>query len=553
MQIANQSETFHNPILSGFYPDPSICRVGEDYYMATSSFNYYPGIPVFHSKDLVHWEQIGHGIHRPEQLDYKNCEASLGLWAPTIRYHEGTFYLINTFVSEGREVNRDNYILTAKDPAGPWSDPVFIEGADGIDPTIFFDKDGRMWYAGNYIEKHPKYEGHHGIYLCELDPVTFQFIGERKVIWDGARTTSKWIEAPHLYFINGWYYLMVAEGGTFSNHCVMMARSERVDGDYEICPRNPIVTHRHLPLAREISVTGHADIVETPGGEWWMVLLAVRPYGDFQFNTGRETFLVPFHWEKDGWPLLDTEDGIVHSTERKPELPEFLPSGVNPMEQTVMDSFDGEELDLRWNTILAPESSFYSLKDRPGFLRLSLLPATLWKKDPADRWHTEQPSCVVRRQQHHTFEAAARMEFDPQSKEEEAGLVLLQDDRFSYLLTVGRNEDGARVIRLAGTENGHHSVLKELELCCDGEGCSKGIVLGTTCRNEVYDFWYEAAEENGKGVRIPVQTDLPARLLSSNVNEGFTGAYLGMYASSCGTESENKADFDWFRYQGDRI
>ena len=159
------SETFHNPILSGFYPDPSICRVGDDYYMATSSFHYYPGIPIFHSKDLIHWEQIGHGIHRKEQLDYKNCEASLGLWAPTIRYHEGTFYLINTFVSEGREVNRDNYILTAKDPAGPWSDPVFIKGADGIDPTVFFDEDGRMWYAGNFIQKNPKYEGHHGIYL----------------------------------------------------------------------------------------------------------------------------------------------------------------------------------------------------------------------------------------------------------------------------------------------------------------------------------------------------------------------------------------------------
>ncbi len=551
--MMHTEETFHNPILSGFYPDPSICRVGDDYYMATSSFNYYPGIPMFHSRDLVHWEQIGHGIHRPEQLDYKNCEASLGLWAPTIRYHEGTFYLINTFVSEGREVYRDNYILTAKDPSGPWSDPVFIQGADGIDPTIFFDEDGRMWYAGNYIEKHPKYEGHHGIYLCELDRTTFQFVGERKVIWDGARTTSKWIEAPHLYFINGYYYLIVAEGGTFSNHCVMMARAKKVDGDYEICPRNPIVTHRHLPLAREISVTGHADIVQTPKGDWWMVLLAVRPYGDFQFNTGRETFLVPFHWEKDGWPLLDTEDGIVHSTERKPDLPEFVPAGVNPMEQDVLDSFEEETPDLRWNTVQAPKSDFYSLTERKGFLRLSLLPATLWKKNLSDRWHTEQPACVVRRQQHHTFEASAKMEFCPKSGKEEAGLVLLQDDRYSYLLTVGQNENGKPAVRLAKAENGVHTVIRELELNAEEVNAEGSIILGTTCNNETYDFWYEIAEGSRKGIRVAVKEKLPAELLSSNVNEGFTGAYVGMYASSCHTESDNHADFDWFRYEGGRI
>ena len=257
-------QTFQNPLLSGFYPDPSICRVGEDYYMVTSSFVYYPGLPVFHSRDLIHWEQIGHGIERPDQFDYKNCETSLGLWAPTIRYHEGTFYIINTFVSEGREARRDNYIITAKDPAGPWSDPVFVEHADGIDSSLFFDDDGSMWYAGNYICPEALYEGHHGIYLCELDPGTFQFKGERRIIWDG----SKWIEAPHIYKKDGYYYLMVAEGGTFINHSVMMARCTAIDGTYEICPRNPIVSHRHLPPLSDISVTGHADIVETQNGEW---------------------------------------------------------------------------------------------------------------------------------------------------------------------------------------------------------------------------------------------------------------------------------------------
>ncbi len=587
--MVQTTETFRNPILSGFYPDPSICRVGEDYYMATSSFIYFPGIPIFHSRDLVHWEQLGHAIHRREQLDYKSCEASLGLWAPTIRYHDGCFYVINTFVSEGREVRRDNYIVTAKDPAGPWSDPVFVKGADGIDSSLFWDEDGRMWYTGNYIESHPQYEGHHGIYLQELDPVTFQFIGERTVIWDGARSASKWIEAPHLYHIHGFYYLIVAEGGTFSNHSVMMARAEKVEGPYEICPRNPIVTHRHLPLTREISVTGHADIVETQNGEWWMVLLAVRPYADssdsdsndsdacdtgrsasgesdsadgFHFNTGRETFLVPFHWEKDGWPLIDTESGLVHSRERRPALPECILPGVNPMEQTVLDDFDAPCLDLRWNTIQPPATDFWSLSEHPGFLRLKLTKETLWKTDLQDRWHTRQPACICRRQQHQSFEMAAKLLFAPAAPEEEAGIVLLQDDRFSYLLTLGCTDAGKTVLRLAACRDGVHSVLAETALAEEESALPDrpvrcGLILGSSCRGTAYDFWYALPDpETGAaepGRRVMIAKDLPAELLSSNVNEGFTGAYVGMYASASGAESDNAAEFDWFLYRGERI
>lgn len=197
--MKSEIKKFKNPILTGFYPDPSICRVDEDYYLVTSSFAYFPGLPIFHSKDLVHFSQIGHGISKNNMIDYKECETSLGLWAPTIRYHEGIFYIINTFVSEGREAKRDNFIIRAKEPQGPWSSPIFIDGADGIDPSLFFDEDGSLWYTGNFIFENPLYEGHHGIYLSQLDPETFQFQGERRVIWDGATTHSKWIEAPHIY------------------------------------------------------------------------------------------------------------------------------------------------------------------------------------------------------------------------------------------------------------------------------------------------------------------------------------------------------------------
>lgn len=527
-----KAETFHNPILSGFYPDPSVCRVGEDYYMVTSSFVYYPGLPVFHSRDLVHWEQIGHCIHRPEQLDYKNCETSLGLWAPSIRYHEGKFYVINTFVSEGREARRDNYIVTADNPAGPWSDPVFVEGADGIDSSLFFDEGGKLWYVGNYICAEPLYEGHHGIYLNELDPETFQFKGPRHVIWNGNKTRSKWIEAPHIYRKDGWYYLLVAEGGTFTNHSVMMARCRTIDGDYEICPRNPIVSHRHVSLMHEIAVVGHADIVETQNGEWWMVLLGIRPYEGFQFNLGRETFLVPFTWQEDGWPLLDTENGLVNERERLPKLPET----IYPMESP-NDAFEEPELRMIWNTIHPPVIPFYSLTERPGYLRLHL------KKEVLHEICT--PAFVGRRQQHKIFQAAAAMEFVPGSAQEEAGIAILQDDRYNYSLVVSQR-DGCPVLFLYRTKDGVHTLLAENRLEAKRMQDGKRIYLAVQGNVTEYRFYYGYRESE----RLQIGEALDGALLSSNVNEGFTGAYVGMYASANQTESENCADYDWFQYWG---
>lgn len=538
--------TFQNPLLSGFYPDPSICRVGEDYYMVTSSFSYFPGLPVFHSRDLIHWEQIGHGIERPDQLDYKDCETSLGLWAPTIRYHNGTYYIINTFVSGGREVDRDNYIITAKDPAGPWSDPVFVKGADGIDSSLFFDDDGSLWYVGNFICPEALYEGHHGIYLCELDPETFQFKGERHVIWDGVTSRNKWLEAPHIYKKDGFYYLIVAEGGTFINHSVMMARSTEIDGTYEICPRNPILTHRHLTPFRDISVTGHADIVETQNGEWWMVLLAVRPYdsqseitpmdrcANFHYNLGRETFLVPVTWGADGWLTVDNENGLVNTEERLPDLPTSYVMLSDPN-----DDFEDDTLAMMWNTIHPPVHPFYSLTARDSFLRIDLLPASISKNEPGPLSPTQSsPAFVGRRQQHKLCHAKTAMEFAPSSDAEEAGLVLLQDDRYNYLFTK-TIKNGQTILRIAKTEQGVYSVIKELPV-----EDTKRIYLSAQCNESSYAFYYGYKDRE----MICAIEGLDAALLSSSVNGGFTGAYIGMYASSNGSESTNHADFDWFHY-----
>lgn len=519
-------KTFSNPLLSGFYPDPSICRVGNDYYMVTSSFVYFPGLPVFHSRDLVHWEQIGHGISSAEQLDYKNCETSLGLWAPTIRYDRGTFYIINTFVSEGREARRDNYIITAQNPAGPWSRPYFIEGADGIDSSLFFDKDGRMWYTGNFICEEPEYEGHHGIYLCELDRETFQFKGERKIIWDGAKTRSKWIEAPHLYYEKGFYYLLVAEGGTFTNHSVMMARCSVIDGDYEICPRNPILSHRHLSLEHSISVVGHGDIVETQEGEWWMVLLGVRPYKGAHFNLGRETFLVPMVWEKDGWLRVDNDNGLVNGRERLPKLPVFLPKP-----EFFSDNFEASQLRFCWNTIHPSGTSLYSLSQRPGFLRLFLKPEVLHQ--------ICTPAFVGRRQQHKCFRAQTAMEFSPSQNGEEAGLALVQDDRFHYTFTLLK-KDSRTVLQLRKCFLSQITVLAEQEI----ESPNR-IYLTLSTGQGGYHFYYGFDDQE----MLPAYENAEPEVLSSVTNEGFTGAYLGMYATSNQKTCSSYADFDWFLYE----
>lgn len=521
------NKTFHNPILSGFYPDPSICRVGEDYYMVTSSFVYFPGIPIFHSRDLVHWEQIGHGISSPDQLDYKNCETSLGLWAPTIRWHEGIFYIINTFVSEGREARRDNFIITASSPEGPWSKACFIEGADGIDPSLFFDPEGRMWYTGNYISSQARYEGHHGIYLCQLNQETFQFQGERTIIWDGDKSHSKWLEAPHLYFKDGWYYLMAAEGGTFRNHSIMMARSRTIDRDYEICPRNPILTHRHLSPDHEINVVGHGDLIQTQAGEWWMVLLGVRPYEDSHFNLGRETFLVPVCWAEDGWVRIDNENGLVNETERLPDLPCFLPKP-----EFSCDNFESLHLHSRWNTIHPCAVPFYSLNERPGCLRLTLLPEALNQ--------VCTPAFLGRRQQHKSFRLETAMDFQPSFLGEEAGLALVQDDRFHYRFTVTGNEKG-RFLALTECRNRAETLLARQELWKEGR-----VYLTVTASAKGYHFYYGRDDQSF----IPLFLNADPMLLSSVANEGFTGAYLGLYASSNWQESHNFADFDWVLYEG---
>ena len=521
MYNTNREEKhFQNPILPGFYPDPSICRVGEDYYLVTSSFSYFPGVPIFHSKDLVNWEQIGHVLDRPSQLDLEKQGQSRGIFAPTIRYHNGVYYMITTNVGKG-----GNFIVTATNPAGPWSDPYWLD-SPGIDPSLFFDDDGKAYYVGTRpAPEGEKYYGNWEIWLQELDLTSMKLIGETYSLWRGALREVVWPEGPHVYKINGMYYLMISEAGTGHEHAITVARSSEVNGSYVGYKANPILTHRHLGKNYPIVNVGHGDLVETQNGEWWMVLLASRPYGGYYRNLGRETFLVPVAWE-DGWPVVSIGSGKVENSYPVPNLPETLYAA-----KPNCDNFEGNTLDDMWNLIRTPKEEFYSLKERPGFLRLKLRPFSITE--------LENPSFVGRRQLHKSFTAFTVMEFNPQQDGEEAGIVLQQNHQFNFRFTYIQRA-GRKVMNLLCCKGGEETVIAEQEVCAEK------LYLKVEAIGQEYSFYY--GEDINCGKCLAEKVD--GRILSTDVAGGFIGAYIGLYASSNGKDSKNNADFDWFEYSG---
>lgn len=522
LPLGEESRIFRNPILPGFYPDPSICRVGDDYYLVTSTFEYFPGLPIFHSRDLVHWHQIGHVLDRASQLPLEGVRLSGGLYAPTLRFSNGTFYVINTLV-DGK-TKAGNFIVTATNPAGPWSQPAWLEDAPGIDPSLFFDEDGRVWYVGNRMAAQSQYQGHTEIWLQELDLEDMRLLGEPQVLWDGALKKAIWAEAPHIYKIAGRYYLMIAEGGTAHDHAVTIARSDKVTGPYEPNPRNPILTHRHLGLDYPIVGTGHADLVDTPSGEWWLVCLAMRPYGGYYYNLGRETFLAPVRWEE-GWPVVSPGIGRVEFTYPVPNLPEQTWPAA-----PACDNFDSPTLELQWNSLRTPSDEFMSLSERPGHLRLRLRPQKMSEQT--------NPSFVGRRQQHIHFKAQTKLYFVPQNENECAGLALSQNNDFHFLFVVTREAE--TIVRLIKRAHGVEEVLAQQPVRAEE------MYLKVEAHEQAYHFYFV----NQPGEWRAIAEEVDGRILSTPVAGGFVGAYIAMYASSNGQPSTNHADFDWFEYVG---
>jgi xylan 1,4-beta-xylosidase len=502
---------YANPILPGFHPDPSVCRVGSDYYLATSSFEYFPGVPLFHSRDLVHFRPIGHALTRASQLPLASAKSSEGIFAPTLRYHRGTFYLVTTNVSGG-----GNFYVTAQDPSGPWSEPVWLPEADSwADPSLLFDDDGRV-----YFTRHGGGE-RGGIYQTELDLERGELRGEARLIWSG--TGGIWPEGPHLYRHAGLYYLMIAEGGTGYDHAVTVARSSSPHGPFEPCPRNPILTHCHRK-EHAIQATGHADWVRTESGADFLVFLGIRPARGRRHHLGRETFLAPMTWDDTGFPVVNAGRG-VELVMSAPGLPESAPFAA----REVRDDFTTAELGLEWNFVRNPDPDCWSLRARPGFLRLMGSSASL---DVVGR-----PAFVARRQQHFECSVRTLLEFEPVTEGQEAGLSVRANEANHYELSVVRS-GGKRRVRL------RTRVLGETRVTGEVEAPEGPLVLAIDATREHYVF--SMGSENQPARTLGEASTEP---LSTELAGGFTGVYFGMYAFRSSAAPAPPADFDWFEYR----
>lgn len=501
---------FHNPIIPGFYPDPSICRVGEDYYLVTSTFEFFPGVPVFHSKDLIHWKQIGHCLTRKSQLNLDKTRPSGGIYAPTIRYYNGIVYMVTTNISD-----KGNFFVTATDPAGEWSDPIWVE-QDGIDPSLFFDDDGRVYYTSTSGADEEA-----GIVQAEIDIKTGRLTTPLKHIWRG--TGGRYPEAPHLYKINGMYYLMIAEGGTEYGHMVTIARSTTPWGIFESCPSNPILTHRNRGV-HAIQGTGHADLIRAHDGSWWMVFLAFRNTLQFFHHLGRETFIASVSWDSNGWPIVNGT-GTVELEMEANGLPQY------PVEdEPVRDDFDDCSLRFCWNFLRNPYPGSWDFTSRRGWLCLHGSGITLNDID--------SPALIARRQQHFDCIVRTKLEFYPVNEGEEAGLTVFYNNEHHYEIAVTRM-DGLNQVIVRRRIGDLSAVVAQEPLM------EKSLVLIIKADKYQYAFGYSRDSSAEKflcqGGTQYVSTE--ATKIS------FTGVYFGLYATGNGKRCSVPAYFDWFDYE----
>ncbi len=503
-----------NPILSGFYPDPSICRVGDDFYLVNSSFAYFPGVPIWHSKNLADWKQIGNVLDRNSQIPLQKSGHSGGIFAPTIRYYGGVYYMITTNVSGG-----GNFIVTAAKPEGPWSEPYYLgPEASGIDPSLFIDEDGTSYYVGTRPNpKGVRYNGDWEIWVQRLDLVTMRLIGKSQAVWKGALKDVIWPEGPHLYKKDDYYYLMIAEGGTGPNHAVTIARSKQVFGPYENNPNNPILTHRHLGKDYPVIYVGHADLVDDTEGNWYMVMLASRRCEGY-VGLGRETFLARVVWE-DGWPVVNPGVGKL---EDMVELPFGGEKHYTGTKQTLIPySTDKYDVVMLRN----PSSNFAQTVD--GVVRLSFLPETLKE--------LESPAYMGFRQLDYLYEAQLEFRCDKLLKQEEAGLAILQSNEFHMLFRIKKLSENQEVaLQVVKCLKKEEYLLAET---CLREESLEVLRLKVKGHGQKADFILCHKEEE-----ISVIADVDIHEMSTEVAGGFVGNTIGVYASSCGRRSDHYID-----------
>lgn len=495
---------YENPVLRGMNPDPSILRVGHDYYLATSSFEYFPSCPIYHSLDLVHWQLIGYALARPSQFAHLSPHPST--YATTLRYHNGTFYLITTDVRGG-----GNFYVTAKTPAGPWSDPIKVDQGM-FDPSLFFDDDGTVYYTRRGTSDQ-------GIVQATIDVSTGKLISPLRTVSKGMVTDDA--EGPHLYKIGGWYYLIEAEGGTRFLHMETVGRSKSPWGPFIPGPANPFVS-QHISWDYPVKSVGHCDWTDTPEGKWWVVCLGTRHPNYASFSLGRESFLYPMQW-RDGWPVVQQQQ--IDQLQINEPVSEAHPWPSLPSH----DDFDSNHLDAEWNTIGPLGFGTWSLVERSGYLRLHGQPSLLSFSDAT--------AFVGRRQTEWTSRSETQLNFDPKSENEEAGLTVLMSPSYHYEIFV-TIRNGQRAIFLR-KQAGDISKIFGPVLAPAGP-----LRLRIDSDPQKYSFYYAGVKGDWKLLGSGLE-----RLISSEVAAVWSGAYIGMYASGNGQRCTAPADFDWFQYQ----
>jgi xylan 1,4-beta-xylosidase len=545
----NKMAAIQNPILPGFFPDPSIWRVGEDYYIANSSFEWFPGVPIHHSRDLMRWQLIGHALTRPSQLDLRGIADSGGVWAPSLSHADGQFWLIYTNIRTcgmGRPFKDIGiYLTTAADIRGPWSEPVALNSI-GFDPSLFHDDDGRKWLVNMEWDFRNGRHRFAGIVIQEYDAKQKKLVGAQKKILE---KTGILTEGPNLYKHDGWYYLMLAEGGTGWNHGISMARSKNILGPYELDPQPSVLTSRD-DATLTLQKAGHGELVETPAGEWYLAHLASRPlktkagknlaspdktasaeiHAGERCVLGRETCLQRVEW-RDGWLRLATG-----GTNPQYELP--APKNLSPQpwpELSPRDDFGSDKLDWRWNSLRVPvDESWLSLNERPGCLRL---------RGGDSLFSLFRQSLLARRVQHFQFTAETCLEFSPTHFTQMAGLICYYDTRQHFYLRVTQDEKFGKVLGVVLTDDGAYDELADSQIAINNW---KQVFLRATVDCERLQF---SASPDGKAWQN-IGSTLDFSKLSDDYGSTlrFTGAMVGLCAQDVGGTNAI-ADFDYFDYQ----
>jgi len=519
-----------NPILKGFNPDPSICRVGEDYYIATSTFEWFPGVQIHHSKDLKNWKVVAQPLNRVEQLDMKGVPDSCGVWAPCLSYKEGTFYLVYTNVKSFDGVWKDtpNYVVTTNDILGAWSDSIYLNSG-GFDGSFFHDEN-KTWFTNMLVDhRGAKFFG--GVELQEYDIKKKKLVGKTFYLTTGTKLGCT--EGPHLYKRNGYYYLILAEGGTEYGHASTILRSKQVTGPYVEHPKNPILTCKDNPQ-HPIQKSGHASMIEASNGDWYIVFLVGRPLTTHgRCVLGRESAIEEIIWVDD-WPILKNKTNLPRVKIPMPELAEYAFD-----KECIRDNFDSSSLNINFQSLRVPTNeNWVSLTERPGFLRLK-------GKESLTSMHTQ--ALIARRIQHFKVEVSTSIDFEPDNFQQMAGLVLYYNTGHYHYLNISTNGDN-KLISIVSSNN--FDTVEQGEKVIIPKNTT--VILKASIENENLQFSFSTHTSTftniGKVLDMSVLSDDHVRDGSERYRPAFTGSFVGLCCQDLKTNRKH-ADFDWFDYK----